>query len=140
MIDYSEFDRERFESGEMPTRTRGGWKVLKVFDTKFDYECGEQVKFPLVAFVREHHGADILIRAYTRDGKLWGYQDSDLDLVYEKKTRTVEVVLFNFFGKIRSVTEDQFLSREDYDKFVQHKKESGMYHDSFLTEIGVSDD
>lgn len=139
MIDYSEFDRERFESGEQPERTRGGWKVLKVFDTKFDQECGEKISFPLVAFVSDYCGI-IHTRSYNRNGKLCDYQDSDLDLVYPKKTRTVEIVLFNFFGKIYSATEDQFSSREDYDKYVQDKEESGMYHDSFLTEVDVSDD
>lgn len=66
------FDRARFDAGEMPTRTRGGHKVLHVHDS------GLSVDFPIVAWV-EGGGCN----EFTADGRYLAYGECAYDLVHE---------------------------------------------------------
>ena len=80
------FDRARFDAGEMPTRTRDGRRVLKVFDSGLD------VEYPIVAWNEDYDG----VCEYTREGLFltgdYGRPHA-FDLVHEPKTRKVRVVL-----------------------------------------------
>lgn len=73
------FSRARFDAGEMPTRTRGGLRVLKVVDS------GLAVRYPIVAWLADeddYFGP----RRYSRDGRYDGpVFDSTFDLVHEPR-------------------------------------------------------
>lgn len=78
------FDRERFDRGEMPTRTRGGGKVLHVHDSGLD------VDYPISAWIDGHARPFSFGRggSFSRCG-----QTTDFDLVHEPKTRKVRVAI-----------------------------------------------
>ena len=59
------FDRARFEAGEMPTRTRCGWKVLWCADSGLD------IDYPVAAVIVPDSG-DPRMGEYTRDGGVFG--------------------------------------------------------------------
>lgn len=72
------FNRARFDAGEMPTRTRGGFRVLKVVDS------GLPVRYPIAAWIEDGDADCIGPRRYSRDGRYDGpVFDSPFDLVHE---------------------------------------------------------
>ena len=75
------FSRARFDAGEMPTRTRGGLRVLKVVDS------GLAVRYPIAAWIAGDDYDDCIgPRRYSRDGRYDGpVFDSPFDLVHEPR-------------------------------------------------------
>lgn len=80
------FSRARFDAGEMPTRTRGGLRVLKVVDS------GLAVRYPIAAWIADGDADCIGPRRYSRDGRYGGPMldgpmfDNTFDLAHEPLT------------------------------------------------------
>lgn len=111
------FDIKRFESGEMPTRTRCGLKVLKVLDSGLDIE------YPLAAWI-EHEDGRMSVDGFTREGSVDTYLgESPLDLVHE--TKTIRVLLWQCGPCIISSTEDELV--DDLDASMEALKKEGTF-------------
>lgn len=92
------FDRARLDAGEMPTRTRNGTKVLKVFDS------GLNVELPIAAWLE---GLSWPAFFYQPDGRYSSVHPHDLDLVHEPKMRKVRVLVYrNTHGGIGAASEE----------------------------------
>lgn len=109
------FDRARFDAGEMPTRTRGGDKVLWVADTKLPRT------YPLIAIISDG-GYPI---QYTADGRYDHLAHNvEHDLVHEPRMKKVNVVLYRMVGGSNTYTtslfDAAFLRKRGYQILGEH--------------------
>lgn len=104
---YVEFDRARFDSGQMPTHTRNGHRVNWVMEV----DPSVITDYPIVAWIEGEEKPS----SFTENGEVCrGFQSSH-DLVYEVKEKVVRVVLYksgtgiDAYFKRESVTEENFV-------------------------------
>lgn len=104
---YVEFDRARFDSGEMPTHTRNGHRVNWVLEA----DPSVITDHPIIAWVEGFSRPF----SFTEAGKVHASMCNEFDLVYEVREKVVRVVLYksgtgiDAYFKRESVTEENFV-------------------------------
>lgn len=93
MAENLKFDPLRFGLGEMPTRLRNGFKVLKVVELpKGLAQKNLSGKYPILAWV--DYDGFVEVEGFTVDGKYYEGEESDMDLVHEPMPRDLLPLCF----------------------------------------------